>query len=376
MKVVIAIDSFKGSLSSLEAGNAIKDGIEEFCKDVDVIAVADGGEGSVEAMMSGVGASRCEALVSDPLRRPLKAMYAKTDTLAIMEMASTSGLTLLKKGERNPLLTDTYGLGEMVRKALNFGIREFVVGIGGSATNDAGTGMLEALGYKFYDKNGNLLKANGGNLAKISRIDDSKAMPSLKEAKFSIACDVVNPLYGENGAAYIYGPQKGATIEMVEELDAGLRNFAKVTSELLGVDNSGLAGSGAAGGLGFGFVSFLGAELKSGFKVVSETINLKERLKGADLVITGEGRLDHQSIMGKTPSEVAKLAKQNGSLVVAFGGSVTKEAVTLNSVVDAYFCIIREPLTLDEAMSSDVAKANLKSLARQVIMLIKACKKV
>ncbi|NLK67398.1 MAG: glycerate kinase [Campylobacteraceae bacterium] len=375
MRVLVAIDSFKGSVSSLEAGEAIKEGIEELSKSVEIIPIADGGEGSVEAMVTALGAKFVSVKTLDPLGREMVAEYAIKGELAILEMASSSGITLLTDEERNPNLTSTYGFGLMIKDAILKGARKFIVGIGGSATNDAGTGMLEALGFEFFDENGNLLKGKGESLVKIAKISSQKVIPELKECEFEVACDVNNPLFGTNGAAHIYGPQKGADEEMVKSLDAGLESFAEVTAEFSGIDNSGLSGSGAAGGLGFGFVSFLNSKLLRGFEIIAKVVGLEEAIKRADLVITGEGKLDYQSVMGKTPSEVAKLAKKHGKIVVALGGTVSGDARSLNEYVDAYFSILNEPITLKEAMSKEVTKANLTKTSEELARLVLACRK-
>ncbi|MCI6988658.1 MAG: glycerate kinase [Campylobacter sp.] len=370
MKVVIAIDSFKGSLSSLEAGLAIKDGISEFCDEVVVVPIADGGEGSVEAMFDALGAKIVEIKTLDPLSKEIVASYAIKDNLAIMEMASSSGLTLLKQSEKNPNLTSTYGFGLMIKDAIIRGAREFIIGIGGSATNDAGSGMLQALGFEFFDENGKKLKMNGANLNSVRKISSNNTLPQLKECKFSVACDVNNPLFGLNGAAHIYGPQKGADENMILSLDMGLRNFAKVTAEFNGSDFSSMSGAGAAGGLGFGFISFLNASLKSGFDIISEVVELEKSLVNANLVITGEGKLDHQSLMGKTPTKVANLAKKYGSKVIAFGGSIDENA-SLNSHIDAYFCIQQGPISLENAVDKNIARKNLQKTANQVMRLLR-----
>ncbi|CZE49807.1 glycerate kinase [Campylobacter geochelonis] len=375
MKVVIAIDSFKGCLSSLEAGNAIKNAIASLVDEVIVVPIADGGEGSVEAMISAIKAKKREVLSLDPLGRELKTNYAYVDNQAIMEMASSCGLTLLDENERNPEQTSTYGLGLMIKDALNLGVRKFIIGIGGSATNDAGMGMLKALGFEFYDEFKNPLAPKGKNLAKIASISDLNALKELKECEFLVACDVNNPLFGKSGAAHIYGAQKGADSAMIERLDMGLRNFSKITSEFFGVDNSNLAGSGAAGGLGFGLVSFLGAKLQPGFEIISNVVGLKDKLVGADLVITGEGRLDHQSIMGKTPSAVAKLAKTNANVtVIALAGAISDGAKSCNECIDAYFCIQQGAISLAKALKPEVAKANLSAVSLQALRLFLASK--
>ncbi|MBE2984033.1 glycerate kinase [Campylobacter sp. RM9344] len=369
MKVLVAIDSFKGSLSSLEAGLAVKEGIKDLCEVV-VKPVADGGEGSVEALCDALGGRYIDIMAQNPLGIQILARYAIANDLAIMEMASTSGLTLIQKEQRDPLKTSTYGFGTMIKDAINKGARKFIIGIGGSATNDAGTGMLSALGFEFYDESGNLLKGVGEDLIKISKISTKNAMPTLKECEFLIACDVDNPLYGKNGAAYVYGPQKGADGKTVKKLDEGLINFANVVSKEFGYDFSALEGAGAAGGLGFGFVSFLSATLKSGIHIITEEIGLEEEIKKADLIITGEGKMDFQSSMGKTPTGVAKLAKKYNKPVIAFAGSVSPCAKECNSNgIDAFFGILGEPISLEEAMRKDIASQNLKLTSNQAVRL-------
>ncbi|MGH1600858.1 glycerate kinase family protein [Campylobacter majalis] len=369
MKVLVAIDSFKGSLSSLEAGKAIASGIKHLC-DVSVKPVADGGEGTVEALNDALDGKYIEIITQNPIGVKILAKYALVGETAIMEMASSSGLTLLTKDERNPLKTSTYGFGLMIKDAIERGARKFIIGIGGSATNDAGIGMLSALGFEFYDDSGDLVEPNGSGLIKIAKISSKNAMPELKDSEFLIACDVDNPLFGKNGAAYVYAPQKGATPEMVRELDAGLTSFADVVTKHFDTEHWKLCGAGAAGGLGYGLVSFLNARLKPGVKIVSEEIGLEDEIKNADLIITGEGRLDFQSSMGKTPTGVAKLAKKHNKPVVALAGGVTKEASKCNeNGIDAFFSIQNEPTSLDESMKKEVSKENLKRVAEQVLRL-------
>lgn len=372
MKVVVAIDSFKGSLSSKEAGECVKSSILEFCDDVEVVCIADGGEGSVEAMMQATNSSIKTIKTLDPLNREILADYAKNDELAIIEMASSSGLTLLKDYERNPNLTSTHGLGIMIKDALDSGIKKFIIGLGGSATNDAGTGMLEALGCNFYDIDNKKIQAKGENLVKIKKIDISNMDKRLKECEFIVACDVNNPLYGENGAAYVYAPQKGASKEMVKSLDLGLESFAKVCKNFMKKDCSQLCGAGAAGGLGFAFVSFLNAKLEPGFEIISKLAKLEEKIQKSNLVITGEGRIDFQSVMGKTPSEVGKIAKKFNIPVIAFAGCIGNDARTLNEFVDAYFCIQQGATSIQNALNKENAKKALKNTAYQAIRLFLA----
>ena len=369
MRILVAIDSLKGSLSSLEAGLAIKEALEEFC-DVAVKPVADGGEGSVEAMADALDAKFIDTIVKNPLGTEILARYALKDDLAILEMSSASGLTLINPDERNPMKTSTFGFGQMIKDAISKGARKFIIGIGGSATNDAGIGMLSALGFKFYDKNGALLEGKGEDLAQIYEFSDEEALKELKECEFLIACDVDNPLYGQKGAAYVYAPQKGANGRMVKQLDDGLKHFAGLVKEKNGTKFHTQKGAGAAGGLGFAFVAFLGAKLRPGIEIITQTIALEDEIKKADLVITGEGRMDFQSSMGKTPTGVAKLAKRHHKPVIALAGSVQRCAKDCHKHgIDAYFCILNEPMSLEEAMRKDNAIRNLKMTAEQVIRL-------
>ena len=370
MRILVAIDSLKGSLSSLEAGLAIKEGLEEIDCEVVVKPIADGGEGSVEAMADALGAKFIDTIVKNPLGTEILARYALKDDLAILEMSSASGLTLINPDERNPLKTSTFGFGQMIKDAISKGARKFIIGIGGSATNDAGTGMLSALGFNFYDENGILLEGKGEDLAKICEFSDENVSQELKECEFLIACDVDNPLYGTNGAAHVYAPQKGANGRMVKELDDGLKNFASLVKEKNGTKFHTQKGAGAAGGLGFAFVAFLGAKLRPGIEIITQTIALEDEIKKADLVITGEGRMDFQSTMGKTPTGVAKLAKRHHKPVIALAGSVQRCAKDCHKHgIDAYFCILNEPMSLEEAMRKDNAIRNLKMTAEQVIRL-------
>ena len=377
MRILVAIDSLKGSLSSLEAGLAIKEGLEEIDCEVVVKPIADGGEGSVEAMADALGAKFIDTIVKNPLGTEILARYALKDDLAILEMSSSSGLTLINPDERNPLKTSTFGFGQMIKDAISKGARKFIIGIGGSATNDAGTGMLSALGFNFYDENGVLLEGKGEDLSKICEFSDENVSKELKECEFLIACDVDNPLYGTNGAAHVYAPQKGANGRMVKELDDGLKHFASLVKEKNGTKFHTQKGAGAAGGLGFAFVAFLGAKLRPGIEIITQTIALEDEIKKADLVITGEGRMDFQSSMGKTPTGVAKLAKKHNKPVVALAGCVQKCAKDCHkNGIDAYFCILNEPVSLEEAMRKDIAIRNLKMTAEQVVRLYMLNRKV
>ncbi|RDC50313.1 glycerate kinase [Acinetobacter sp. RIT592] len=379
MKIVISIDSLKGSLTSIEAANAIKKGILSVDNKTDVVIMplADGGEGTVEALVQGMNGEEKVITVTGPINEKVNATYGilKETNTAIIEMAQASGLPLVPAELRNPLNTTTYGVGEIIKEAIEKGCRNFIVGIGGSATNDCGVGMLQALGFEFYDENDNLVGLGGKVLNQIRRINTENKLKELDECNFKIACDVNNPLYGENGAAYIYGPQKGATKEIVKELDKGLKNFAEVVKKDLGKDIAHIEGAGAAGGLGFGFLGFLNSKLESGIKIILDEIKLEEVVKDADLVITGEGRLDNQTAMGKAPIGVAKLAKKHGAKVIAIAGCTTQDAVKCNEEgIDAYFSIVNKAMTIDEAMKKENATQNMIETTIQIFNLIKAVK--
>ena len=375
MKILVAIDSLKGSLTSLEAGAAIEQGIKRVCKkaDVTVKPLADGGEGTVEALVSGMGGKLITVNVTDALGEKVDAVYGMIESkkLAVMEMAAAAGITLVAEPKRNPKNTTTYGVGEMILDAVKRGCRDFIIGIGGSATNDGGMGMLEAMGVKFYNEKGGMLGPYGLDMLRVADVDASGLVPELKECTFRIACDVENPLCGPLGAAHVYGPQKGATPQMVEQLDAGLRNYAEVIKKQLELDNINVPGSGAAGGLGYAFVTFLQGKLEPGISIILDTVDLEKEIKAADLVITGEGRLDAQTAMGKAPIGVAKLAKQYGKKVIAFCGAATEDAAACNQAgIDAYFPILRSPMTVEEAMERDTAENNIMLTAEQVFRLI------
>ena len=370
-KVTIAVDSFKGSLSSKEVAESFADGFRtifsqcEICK----VAIADGGEGTVDALVETLGGEYVEVLVSDPLHRPTKARYGivEGDT-AVIEMAAASGLTLLKQEERNPLLTSTYGTGELILDALNRGCRRFLVGIGGSATNDGGTGMLRALGFRFLDSEGNALQGGGEILERIARIDDSAVCREVRESCFTVAYDVTNPLYGERGAAYVYAPQKGADERMVEQLDRGLRNFARVVEEFNGAQIGVLEGAGAAGGLGGGFKALLGAKLERGITMVIQAMHFDKIIEGSDLVVTGEGRIDRQSVMGKAPSGVLAVAKAQNIPTIAIAGGVE----WCDELRDCGFSLIEvvtpKGMSLEEAMQPSVARENIRTAAVKIAL--------
>lgn len=375
MKVVIAIDSLKGSLSSMEAGMAIKNGILAAKPDAEVIVkpLADGGEGTTDALIEGMNGERIDLTVTGPMHTPVDAYYGylKDTNTAVMEMASAAGITLVPDSEKNPLLATSYGVGEMINDAIQRGCRNFIIGIGGSVTNDGGIGMLKALGVRFLDENGEDAGEGGQALAKIARIDVSGMNPLLKECHIQVACDVNNPLCGKNGSTYVYGPQKGVTEDMKKTLDEAMAHFARVTSETLENDYMNTPGAGAAGGLGYAFLAYTGAALTPGIELILDAVGLEEELSGADVVVTGEGRLDFQTAMGKAPVGVARLAKKYNAKVIAFAGSVTKEATACNKEgIDAFFPILRGVCTLAEAMDPVTARNNMTATVEQVFRLL------
>ena len=380
MKVVIAIDSFKGSLSSIEAAESIKKGICEIYKDaqVKISPLADGGEGTTYALTKGMNGEFRKVKVSGPLENvKVVATYGiiKDTKTAIIEMSQAAGITLVPPEKRNPLRTTTYGVGEIIKDAIKQGCRHFIVGIGGSATNDGGIGMLQALGYDFFDESGNKISqgASACELEHLVKIDDSNVIKELKECDFKIACDVTNPLCGKNGCSEVFGPQKGATDDMVKKMDNWLKNYSILAKKIKPKADANYPGTGAAGGLGFAFLTFTKASLESGIDIVLKETKLEELVKDADIVVTGEGRLDKQTVMGKAPIGVAQIAKKYNKKVIAFAGAVTKEARILNeNGIDAFFPILREVITEEEAMSKEVSSANLEETVREVFALIKA----
>lgn len=380
MRITIAIDSFKGSLTTSEAGNATAEGFRKIYPDADIYVspLADGGEGTLDAIVSARGGRIKTVSVCDPLGRKISADYGiiDTDGTAIIEMARASGLTLLDTYERDPLYTTTYGVGELILDAIDEGCRNFVIGIGGSATNDGGVGMLTALGVKFLDGNGKEIERGAIGLKSLASISLNGMKKTLEECKFTVACDVKNPLCGKNGASAVYGPQKGADEKTVAEMDTYLSNYADVTKAILPLSDKDAEGAGAAGGLGFAFLSYLGATLCPGTDIVIKVTDLEKHIKDSELVITGEGRIDSQSAMGKAPVGVARLAKKYGIPVVAIGGGVGEGAVLCHEHgIDAIFPAVRAPISLDEAMKKKTAAKNLSNTAEEIARLIKVfCK--
>lgn len=375
MKVVIAIDSFKGSMSSMEAGLAAREGILRAC-DAEVVVkpLADGGEGTTEALIEGLGGKLVFQEVTGPIGKKTTVKYGilQDGITAVMEMAEAAGIMLVKREELNPWKTVTTGVGEMILDAVNRGCRKFIIGIGGSATTEGGIGMLQALGYEFFDKYGNLLPPYFDSLDKVAKISSEKVPKELLQCHFQIACDVKNPLCGRMGAVCVFGAQKGVKEEEKVLMDKKLQHFADITEQFTGHDNRMQKGAGAAGGLGFAFLSYLpDTELKPGIEIVLQMIELEKEIMDSDIVITGEGRLDIQTAMGKAPVGVAHLAKKYNNMVIAFAGGVTEDAGKCNEEgIDAFFSIVRGIITLDEAMHTQNAKRNMSLAVEQVFRLL------
>lgn len=377
MNIVIAIDSFKGSMTSMEAGKSAAEGIRRVYPDaqIQVRPLADGGEGTVEALTAGLGGKLVTIPVTGPAGLLVDCPYGiveETKT-AIIEMSGAAGITQVTEAQRNPLHTTTYGVGEVIKDAIHKGCRRFIVGIGGSATNDGGLGMLQALGFDMLDASGQPVSMFGKGLADLAQISTDHAFPELADCTFRIACDVTNPLCGEHGCSAVFGPQKGATPEIVQQMDGWLSAYAALAKNSFPKANPNHAGAGAAGGLGFAFLTFFNATLESGVKIVLEETRLSDYVKDADIVLTGEGRLDGQTVMGKAPIGVAQTAKEHGCTVLGFSGSVAKDASACNEKgIDAFFPILRGVSTLEEAMDNEKARQNMADTVEQVFRTIHA----
>lgn len=357
MKLVIASDSYKGSLTAREVGDRIEAGILKYDNKIEVVKVpmADGGEGTVQSLVDATNGEIITLQVKDPLLRNINSFYGilGDGETAVIEMAAASGLPLLKNGERNPLITSSYGTGQLIKNALDRGCRRFIIGLGGSATNDAGVGMLKALGVAFKDDKGQDIPQGGVGILRLKEIDISKLDKRIQESTIKVACDVDNKLHGLEGATYVFGPQKGADSEMVKRLDKALVNFAQVVREFLEVDVSTIKGGGAAGGLGAAMVAFLDAELEKGVNIIIEQTQLHKAMENADLVITGEGMIDYQTKFGKTPYGVAQVAKALNIPVIALAGGIGKEAgVLYEHGFDSIFSIVDKPMTLEESIEN------------------------
>lgn len=368
-KIVIAPDSYKESLSALEVAQAVAAGFREIFPDAEyvLVPVADGGEGTVDAMVAATGGRRERVTVGGPLGEPVEAFYGLTGDgrTAVIEMAAASGLALVPPARRNPLVTSSRGTGELIRAALDAGARRFILGIGGSATNDGGAGMVQALGARLLDAQGRDIGPGGGALAELERIDVSGLDARLAECRIEVACDVDNPLTGARGASAVFGPQKGATPAMVQALDANLARFARIVERDLGVAVEAAPGAGAAGGMGAAMMAFFGATLKPGIEIVTAAVDLDGHVRDADLVITGEGRIDFQTVHGKTPIGVARVARRHGKPVIGIAGSLgAAVGVVHEHGIDAVFSVLNRPCTLDEALRD--AAANVALTARNV----------
>lgn len=360
--ITVAFDSFKGSLSSREAAEAFAEGWRECFPECEVrrAYIADGGEGMTEAIAQSLAGEYVEVDVHGPLGRVVKARYAVIhgDT-AVVELAAAAGLTLVAKEERNPLVTTTYGVGEMVVDAHRRGCRKVILGLGGSSTNDGGSGMLRALGYRFYDADKKELTSTIEILERVASVDGSEVMPWVRDMELRVAVDVDNPLYGERGAAVVYAPQKGADEAMVERLDRALRHYASVVGE----EWADIAGAGAAGGVGYGVLAMLGAKPQSGIELVLDTIEFSSLIAGADLVVTGEGRIDSQTLMGKAPSGVLRYAKAQGIPCIAVGGGVVWSEALRHGGFNAIYAATPHDMPLDEAMRGETAYRNIRNVA-------------
>ncbi|KYD24052.1 glycerate kinase [Parageobacillus toebii] len=374
MKVIIAPDSFKESLSALEVANAIEKGFRDIFPEAEYVKIpmADGGEGTVQSLVDATGGRIVKTEVTGPLGDRVQAFFGMLGDgkTAVIEMAAASGLHLVPSEKRNPLVTTTRGTGELILAALDEGAEHIIIGIGGSATNDGGAGMIQALGGRLLDRHGKEIGPGGGSLSELADIDLSGLDQRLKCVKIEVACDVDNPLTGPKGASAVFGPQKGATPEMVATLDSNLKHYADVIERVLGKQVKDIPGAGAAGGLGAGLLAFLEAKLKRGVEIVLETVNFHERIQGASLVITGEGRIDRQTIFGKTPIGVAKAAKRYNIPVIAIAGSVSDDSDVVRSYgIDALYSIVPGIIPLEKALAN--ARYYVTQTARNIAAVCK-----
>lgn len=377
MKIVIAPDSFKESLTALEAATAIETGMKMILPEASFVKVpmADGGEGTVQSLVDATQGKIISKTVTGPLGEPVKAFFGLSGDgkTAIIEMAAASGLHLVPREKRNPLVTTTRGTGELISAALDFGVEHIIIGIGGSATNDGGAGMARALGIKFLNVDGNEISEGGGSLGELAFIDMAQADSRLAAVNIEVACDVDNPLTGLKGASHIFGPQKGATAEMIEVLDGNLQHYAEIIRKDLGKDIEHIPGAGAAGGLGGGLLAFLSADLKRGVDIVLEATKLEEQLLNADFVITGEGKIDGQTIFGKTPIGVAKTAKRHGIPVIAIAGHVAQDSEIVHEHgIDVLFSVVPGVISLEDAFNN--ASTYVRNTAANIASLIKLSK--
>jgi glycerate kinase len=373
MRIVIAPDSFKECLSATRVAFAISEGIRKVAPDTEIISipVADGGEGTVEALVTATSGKIIPTPAVDALNRPIQSFYGilGNGKTAVIEMAAASGIELLSPEERNPLVTTTYGTGLLVKSAMEAGFEEIILGIGGSATNDGGAGMAQALGFNLLDKNDNPIGPGGGSLNQLTRIEQTNAHPLLQKTKITVACDVQNPLLGIAGATRVYGPQKGASPEMIEILEQNMSNFAKIILGEFSSDFSAVSGAGAAGGLGFGLMAFCNARIRPGFELISELTNLEKHICLADLVFTGEGRIDSQTAFGKTISGVSQLGKKYNVPVIALSGILSGNLEPLyNNGLTSAFAIANRPMSIEESKVN--AAELLARTSEQVIRMM------
>lgn len=373
MKVLVATDSFKGSMTSIQAGTAIKSGILRAIPnaEVKIMELADGGEGTCRAIANAIDAEVKEVSVTSPIfGRRVKAKYAINGKTAIIEMAEAAGITLVSNEEKNPMITTTYGVGEIILDAIENGCNDFIIGLGGSATNDCGTGMLKALGFSFLDKDGKEVGFGADAIKDIKKITCENVKNELEKCTFTIACDVTNPLCGKDGCSYVFSKQKGATDSDIEKMDKWIFDFSKLANEKFDSNFDIAEGSGAAGGLGFAFLTFLNANKQSGAELVLEKTGITSMIASADIVVTGEGKMDGQSVCGKAPITLAKLAKSKGKKVIAFCGCLGEGIVACNKYIDAYFSIIKEVVPLEKAIETNYAMNNLADVTEQVFRII------
>jgi glycerate kinase len=374
MKIIFAPDSFKESMTSFEVAESLEKGFKQVLPDADYVKlpVADGGEGTVQALVDATGGTLVSKTVTGPLGTPVSATYGLLgdQKTAVIEMAEASGLHLVPEAKRNPLITTTRGTGELIHDAIEQGITKLVIGIGGSATNDGGSGMAKALGVKFLDKEGKEICDGGGALGELASIDASGLHPALQNVTIEVACDVDNPLTGSRGASAVFGPQKGATPDVVRQLDQNLKHLAHFMREDLGIEVESVSGAGAAGGLGAGLYGFLGAQLKSGIDIILDTLEFSKQIEGANLIITGEGKIDHQTVHGKTPIGVAKRAKLQQIPVIAIAGSLGEGyELVYNEGIDAVFSIVPGIMSLPEALAN--GKGSTEKCARNIASIYK-----
>jgi len=375
MKILICPDSFKDSLSAIMVSKAIESGIRETNQNYNIkkLPLADGGEGSLDILINNEKGKYITVSVMDSLFREIQASYGIIGETAVIEIARAAGLDLLKPDERNPMLTTTYGVGEMIKHALDQGIRKFIIAIGGSATNDCGIGVASALGVKFLDEMGKAIELTGKGLASLHKINDKNIDNRILSSEIKVLCDVNNPLYGKNGAAYVYARQKGANEEMVKTLDHNLKHFSRIVEKTFNVDVSNVPGAGAAGGLGAGLMLFLKGKLVSGFDTISDILDLEGYIESSDLIITGEGKIDLQSLNGKVVVEVSKIAKKYKKPVIALVGSYQGELRAFHDQgITSVFSIIHKAITLDEALNENRTKKSISNLSEEVMRLLEA----